>query len=224
MPDTGDSPAAAVWGDDLPIAPGGHVGYPQDLAVGAEGRGGLEFGPLLDAMRLVQDRFVGAALPADVQVDLTARLAALSALLEDYQVGETDRVDGRRPDLPGRGSLLVVPWTMEEQTPTSMSGRVTFRRFHLGGNGAAHGGTPPLLFDDVLGKVANHKQPGVARTVNLSIDFRKITPIGVELFFESTLDKVEGRKRWTSARILNADGEILAEANALFIELKPGQQ
>jgi hypothetical protein len=220
MPD-----AAAVWGDDLPGDDiGGHPGYPQDHAIGAEGRGGLEFGPLLEAMRLVQDRFIAAAMPADVQVALTAKLADIASLLNEYQVDEQDRVDGRRPDLPGRGSLLVVPWTVDEQTRTALRGRVLFRRFHLGGNAAAHGGTPPLLFDDILGKVANHLQHGVARTVNLSIDFRKITPIGEELFFEATLDKVEGRKRWTSARITDAAGEILAEAHALFLELKPGQQ
>ena len=220
MPDTSPPDAAAVWGDDLPD----HPGYPQDLATGAEGRGGLEFGPLLESMRLLLDRFISASLPADVEVALTARVNELADTLAPYEVTEEDRVDGRRPDLPGRGSLMVVPWTLEEQSERQLSGSVTFRRFHLGGNGAAHGGVPPFLFDDILGKVANHQLPGVARTVNLSVDFRQITPIGEKLRFEASLDKVEGRKRYTSARILNDRGEILTEAHALFLELKPGQQ
>jgi acyl-coenzyme A thioesterase PaaI-like protein len=212
--------ADRIWGDDLPSVEPGFGPLP----VGAEGRGGLEFGPLLGAMRLVQDLFIGAAPPLDVEVELTRKLDDIAALLAEHQVAEADRVDGRRPDLPGRGSILVPPFVVDELTHTSMRGRVTFSRFHLGGNGAVHGGTPPLLFDDVTGKIANHELPGVARTVNLVIDYRQVTPIGVEVFFDASRDKVEGRKRWTSARITNAQGELLTEAHALFIELKPGQQ
>ena len=221
MPETGKSPATAIWGDDLP---NGHPGFLHDLKVGADAPGSLEFGPLLEIMREVQDRFVGSLLPTEVEVELTSKLTEFADILGKYQVGESARVDGRRPDLPGRGSLLIPPWLIEERTETTIKGRVTFRRFHLGGNGAAHGGTLPLLFDDLLGKVVNHEQPGVARTVNISIDYRRITPIGEELLVDGRLDKIDGRKRWASARLKNAAGELLADTTALFIELKPGQQ
>jgi acyl-coenzyme A thioesterase PaaI-like protein len=191
--------------------------------VGAKGRGGVEFGPLLSAMRLLQDRFSGAAAPLDVEVALTEKIGEIATLLAEFQVSEGKRIDGRRPDLPGRGSLLVPPFVLDELTDTTMRGRVVFTRFHLGGNGALHGGAAPLLFDDVLGKLANHELPGVSRTVNLTVDYRQVTPIGSEVFFDASRDKIEGRKRWTSGRITNAEGDLLIEAHALFIELKPGQ-
>jgi len=94
---------------------------------------------------------------------------------------------------------------------------VRFTRFYLGGNGAAHGGAHPLLFDDVLGRVMNHSQPGVSRTASLTVNYRRVTPLDVELRWEASRDRVEGRKRWGSARLLNAAGELLSDAEGLFI-------
>jgi acyl-coenzyme A thioesterase PaaI-like protein len=101
---------------------------------------------------------------------------------------------------------------------------VTFRRFHLGGNAAAHGGTLPLLFDDVLGKVANYQQVTLARTVDLQIRYRRITPIGTELRLDARLESVEGRKRSATGTLTDAAGLLLVEARGLFVELLPGQQ
>ena len=47
------------------------------------------------------------------------------------------------------------PFVWYDESEGHVRGRVVFRPFHLGGNGAAHGGTLPLLFDDVLGRLAN---------------------------------------------------------------------
>lgn len=190
----------------------------------ADHRGGVEFGPFLEAMRLLQDKFTGAVVPGDLEVRLTAKIAALATELDGYQVPDAHRVVGYRPDLPGRGSLLVPPYLVDEQTDSTMRGRVTFTRFHLGGNGAIHGGTVPLLFDAVLGKVANHAMPGVARTVNLVVDYRVVTPVNVEVLFVASRDRVQGRKRFTSARLTSAEGVLLTEARGIFVELNPGQQ
>lgn len=190
---------------------------------GAQGRGGIEYGPLLEATRLLQDRLAGAALPTDCEVRLTAELVRIADELMPFQVGEDDRVDGLRHDLPGRGSPLLLPFVIEEHTDLLLRGRVTFRRFHLGGNGTAHGGTLPLLFDDVLGKVANSHLHGRGRTAYLTVNFRKVTPIGEELFVDATLDRVEGRKRWASGRLFASDGSLLVDANALFLRLLDGQ-
>lgn len=220
MPPSANNDADRIWGDDIPAVEPAFGPLP----IGADGRGGLEFGPLLEAMRLLQDRFIGAAVPAGVQVRLTGEIKAIADELAGYQVAEVDRVDGRRPDLPGRGSLLVPPFVVEELTDDTMRGYCVFTRFHLGGNGALHGGAPPLIFDDVLGKIANHAMPGVARTVNLVVDYRAVIPVGDKVYFEARRDRVEGRKRYTSARVTAADGRLLTEAHGLFIELKPGQQ
>jgi hypothetical protein len=186
-------------------------------------RGGVEYAALHNAQRLLQDRLAGAALPPALAKDVTEQLLDLTELLAAHQVGEPDRHDGWRPDLAGRGHPLLPPYFIEEEAETRLSGRVTFTRFYLGGNGAAHGGAHPLLFDDVLGRVMNHHQPSVARTAFLKVNYRRVTPLDVELSFEATRDRVDGRKRWGSARLFDSSGALLSDAEGLFLQLLPGQ-
>ena len=58
----------------------------------------------------------------------------------------------------------------------------------------------------------------------MKVNFRKITPIDVLLTFNITLDKVDGRKRLLTGRLYNPAGEIVSDAEALFLRLLPGQQ
>jgi acyl-coenzyme A thioesterase PaaI-like protein len=118
---------------------------------------------------------------------------------------------------------MLPPYFIDEETESTLSGRVTFTRFYLGGNGAAHGGAHPLLFDDVLGRVMNHHQPSIARTAFLKVNYRRVTPLDVELSFEATRDRVDGRKRWGSARLFDSSGALLSDAEGLFLQLLPGQ-
>ncbi|SKX74655.1 Uncharacterised protein [Mycobacteroides abscessus subsp. massiliense] len=60
------------------------------------------------------------------------------------------------------------------------------------------------------------------RTAYLNINYRKVTPIEKELQFDCTLDRVEGRKVYLTSRLLDGD-DVLAEADALFVKLNPGQ-
>jgi acyl-coenzyme A thioesterase PaaI-like protein len=186
-------------------------------------RGGAEFAELHRAQRLLQDRLAGGALPPEIAKDVTERLLDLTELLAQHQAPEADRHDGWRPDLPGRGHPLLPPYVIDEEDGTTLRGRVTFTRFHLGGNGAAHGGTQPLLFDDVLGRIVNIHQAGVARTAFLKVNYRRITPLDVELGFDASLDKIDGRKRWGSARLFDETGAVLADAEGLFLLLLEGQ-
>jgi acyl-coenzyme A thioesterase PaaI-like protein len=187
-------------------------------------RGGDGYRDLVSAQRLLQDRVAGAALPADVVATVTAQINELAELLSAYQADEAQRWDGWRPDLPGRGHPLLPPFVIEEQNDSMIRGRVTFTRFYLGGNSAVHGGATPLLFDDLLGQVVNrHHADGVARTAYLKVNYRSIGPIGAQLHFDATIDKIDGRKRWGSARLVNEQGELVADAEGLFVKLRPGQ-
>jgi acyl-coenzyme A thioesterase PaaI-like protein len=201
-----DVPADPDW-DKAPVAP----------------RGGAEFAALHAAQRLLQDRLSGAAVPQQLAAELTAQLLDVCERLAPHQMPEPDRIDGWRPDLPGRGHPLLPPYFIDDETDTLITGHVTFTRFYLGGNGAAHGGAHPLLFDDVFGRVMNHQQPGVARTAYLKVNYRRITPLDVQLRFDASCDRVEGRKRWGTARLYDPDGTVVSDAEALFLELLPGQ-
>ncbi len=56
----------------------------------------------------------------------------------------------------------------------------------------------------------------------MHVDYRKIVPIETELVVDAGVDHVDGRKMFLGGRLL--DGEVvLAEANALFVKLNPGQ-
>src|SRR5690606_25374293 len=98
----------------------------------------------------------------------------------------------------------------------------TFRTFHLGGNAAAHGGQIVVGFDDLLGMAAALYAGGVTRTASLTVDYRSITPLNKELTLRTWAERRDGRKVYVRATL--HDGERLcAEANGLFIVLKPGQ-
>jgi hypothetical protein len=187
-------------------------------------RGGQAFAALHTAERAMIDALAGAALPDDVAAEVTARLGEIAMILAEHQVPEHDRWDGWRPDLPGRGHALLPPYRIVDEGERWLRATVSFGRFYLGGNGAVHGGAQPLLFDDLLGRVANHYQEGVARTAYLKVNYRLITPIDVELVAEVSLDKVEGRKRWCSGTLTDPAGRVVADVEALFLQLLPGQQ
>lgn len=185
-------------------------------------RGGPYLGRLIEAVRAVQDAVVEAAAPDDVTLGVAERLEQIAADLKPWAVGEEGRAAGRRPDLPGRGHPLLLPLVVDDEDDTHVRGRVTFRQYHLGGHGAAHGGTLPLLFDEVVGRLASARPPRRARTAFITVNYRAITPLDVELQVEATLDKIEGRKRWASGRLYDGD-RLLADAIGLFVELRPGQ-
>lgn len=187
-----------------------------------EGRGGTAYGRFLEVFRTLQDRVAAANPPVEVWEELSDQLAELSAQLATHEAAERLQPAGTRLDLPGRGHPLLLPFMPDELSDEYVSGRVVFRRFHLGGNGAAHGGTVPLLFDEILGRLANAGDRAVSRTAYLTVNFRAITPIGVELQLDATLDREEGRKRWLSGRL--RDGQtVVADAEGLFLELRTGQ-
>ena len=185
--------------------------------------GGEEYAARHAAQRLLQDRLTGAALPAELERQVADTLTELNELLASHQVAEGARYDAMRVDLPGRGHPLLPPYVVDEVRTGAIRGRVTFSRFHLGGGAAVHGGVAPLLFDDVLGRVANDGYDTTARTAYLKTDYRQVTPLDVELFWDVSLDRVEGRKRFATGRLTDAGGAVLAEAQGLFIELLPGQ-
>lgn len=187
-------------------------------------RGGEEYRVLLAELRTLQDQVAGGTPPPELAGALAARLRQVSDALAGHQSDEPGRWDGWHPEFPGRGLPVLPPYVVDGIDGASLHGRVTFSRFHLGGNGAAHGGTQPLLFDDVFGRIANHGFPGVARTAYLHVNYRNVTPLDVELRFYAHRDRVDGRKRWVQGRIERPDGTVACDAEALFLQLLPGQQ
>ncbi|MFV8311029.1 PaaI family thioesterase [Mycobacteroides chelonae] len=186
-------------------------------------KGGPDYGRFIDALRTLQDRARAALPPDEVITNLANQLEAMNELLDPYEVSEWDSPSGRRTDLPLRGNILLVPMTIDSFDNGVLTGTATFGRYHLGRNGAVHGGCLGLLFDTIIGTgtmlLTDLRK---LRTAYLNINYRKVTPIEKELQFDCTLDRVEGRKVYLTSRLLDGE-DVLAEADALFVKLNPGQ-
>ncbi|MCW2547552.1 MAG: PaaI family thioesterase [Mycobacterium sp.] len=185
-------------------------------------RGGPDWARMIEALRLVQDRITGASLPLAQVPELAEQLEGIAAKLAPHQVPEAEQITGHRIDLPGRGQTMAPPFIPDEWDAQHAKGRVVFSRFYLGGGGAAHGGAIPLLFDEILGRLANSGGRIRSRTAYLNVDYRNITPIEVELTAEGRFEREEGRKRFLYGVIRDGD-TVLAEAHGLFVQLRPEQ-
>jgi len=194
---------------------GGRWGNPDaDLSGG--------FPRLAAQLRVFQDAVAAANPPEDVLAELGDLLAAQTDRLGVYAVDEWHQLFGRVRSVPGRAQTMAPVFTVDEVGTDRVSGRVTLGRFYLGGNGAAHGGVLPLLFDEVLGRLANTGGRPPSRTAYLHVDFRSITPIGPELRVAGWFDREQGRKRYLRASVHHGD-VLCAEAEGLFVQLLPGQ-
>jgi acyl-coenzyme A thioesterase PaaI-like protein len=185
--------------------------------------GGPDYGRFVEAVRTVQDHARTADAPDEVITKAADLLEAVSKLLSPYDTDEWSSPAGRRMDLPNRGGVLGIPAHLHKTSDGRIRGVAHFRRFHLGRNGAVHGGCIAQLFDSVLGHTAFRLTRSLyQRTAFLHVDYRKIVPIETELQVDAGIDHVDGRKMFLGGRLLEGEA-VLAEANALFVKLTPGQ-
>lgn len=185
--------------------------------------GGPDYGRFVEAVRTVQDLARGADAPDDVVTRAADLIESANRLLAPYEADEWHSPSGRRFDLPNRGSILSIPVDLRVTDDGRIRGTARFRRFHLGRNGAVHGGSLAHLFDSLLGFTAFKLTDIKAqRTAFLRVNYRKIASIDSELQVESWIDRIENRKIFVAGRLLDGD-TVLCDAEALFVKLKPGQ-
>ncbi|MGV0834654.1 PaaI family thioesterase [Mycolicibacterium thermoresistibile] len=203
--------------EPLAAHPGGGFNPPEPTT-----KGGPDYGRFIEAVRTLQDHARAADAPDEVITRAAEMVEAVNELLQPYYADEWSSPSGRRLDLPNRGSVLSIPLDLG-RTDDRIVGTAQFRRYHLGRNGAAHGGAVSMLFDSLLGFTAatltgNRYQ----RTAFLHVDYRKIAPIERTLQVSAHIDRIEGRKTFVIGQLLDGPS-VLADAEALFVRLKPGQ-
>ena len=198
--------------------PGGGFNPPEPTT-----KGGPDYGRFIDAVRKMQDHARAVDAPDEVITQAADLLDKVSALLSPFDADEWRSPSGRRMDLPVRGNILTVPMSSRKTADGRIEGWARFARFHLGRNGAVHGGALGMLFDSVLGLTAAVLTGSRSqRTAYLKINYRNIVPIEKELQFDAGIDNVDGRKIFVSGRLSDGD-TLLTAADALFVRLKPGQ-
>jgi acyl-coenzyme A thioesterase PaaI-like protein len=186
-------------------------------------KGGPDYGRFIEAVRSLQDRAKAVDAPDEVITRAAGLIEDINDLLAPYWADEWASPSGRRMDLPNRGNILHVPAELEKTDDGRVRGTARFRRFHLGRNGAAHGGSIAMLFDSLLGYTAG-KLTGsrYQRTAFLHINYRQIVPVERELRVDAGIERVDGRKIFVEGRLTDGD-VLLADGEALFVRLRPGQ-
>ncbi|HVM07412.1 MAG TPA: PaaI family thioesterase [Acidimicrobiales bacterium] len=186
---------------------------------------------LATAMRDVIERLVATKAPADVLEDAAAQLEAIAGSLAGYDRGHSFEGfgDGSFAESANSGNThaffdhspligLANPLAPPLQLQTvdgQVIGAARFGSAYEGPPGCVHGGFIAAAFDEVLGMAQSlGGRPGMTGT--LTIRYRRPTPLHADLRFEATLDRVEGRKIFTTGRLLHGD-DVTAEAEAIFI-------
>lgn len=117
---------------------------------------------------------------------------------------------------PGDGRLEVRYYRRIEDG--ALVGKIWFGPGAEGPPGYAHGGSMAALLDDAMGSagwIAGH--PVIA--ANISIDFRRKLVLNSVVELEAWVERIDGRKVYTRARLIGEDGETHAEGTGLFIKM-----
>jgi acyl-coenzyme A thioesterase PaaI-like protein len=182
-----------------------------------------ELARFMAAMRRLQNIAVSANPAEQVWEDTAALIEGVCARLEEHGAPEGVAPAGRVTDLPGHGHPLMPPWQVVATAPREVTMSGHFSRFHVGGNGAVHGGVIPLFYDWHFGMVVSAAGRPDSRTAYLHVDYRRVTPTDAPLVARAWIDRMEGRKLFIRAAMTDSDGHVLSEANGLMIKLLPHQ-
>ena len=182
-----------------------------------------ELARFMTAMRRLQDIAVSTNPDQAGWNDAAALIEDVCGRLEAHRAPAGVAPGGRTRDLPANGHPLMPPWQLVSSGPDEVTMRGHFTRFHVGGNGAVHGGVIPLFYDWHFGMVVSAAGRPDSRTAYLHVDYRNVTPTEAPLHSRAWIERVDGRKLFVRATMTDADGHVLSEANGLMIKLLPHQ-
>jgi acyl-coenzyme A thioesterase PaaI-like protein len=188
---------------------------------------------LADAMRLVIERLVPSNAPVEElraaadgleryaeALKAHPRLRHVRGHAESATAGDVGAFFDQSPMI-GLANPLAPPITVGQAGEREAIATVTFGSAYEGPPGSVHGGFVAAAFDEVLGYVQSLSgAPGMTGT--LKVKYLRPTPLHEKLVFRGRIERVEGRKIFTTATV-EATGQITAEAEGLFISLREGR-
>ena len=115
----------------------------------------------------------------------------------------------------------LAPPLALEAVGTHVTAHATFGAAYEGPPGCVHGGFIAASFDEVLGLAQGMSgRPGM--TARLTVQYRSPTPLHQPLRFVGDIDRIEGRKIFTTCELRTVgDDRLCAEAEGLFISMNP---
>ena len=134
---------------------------------------------------------------------------------------ERSQVFGRLIEVPGRGQVMAPPIAVDEHTTERASGQLRVRALL-----PRRERRDPRRRDSAGVRRADgqacHTGRSPSRTAYLHVNYRSITPIEKKVGIEAYFDSEQGRKRILRGVIRDGD-TVCAEAEGLFVALRPGQ-
>lgn len=183
---------------------------------------------LAQHLRTVIERLVATSAPVEELTRAADEIEALARSLEAHPrarlfdgfaesgpAGDPSSFLDASPII-GKANPIAPPVELAVVDGTIV-GRARYGSAYEGPPGCVHGGHIAAAFDEVLGMTQSlGGQPGMTGT--LTVRYRRPTPLHTDLEFEGVLERVEGRKIFTRGT-LHAEGELRAEAEAIFISV-----
>ena len=196
---------------------------------------------LAAAARNMTDAIMKLSAGVDVVNELTVKVQEVEQLMREHPftgkngTSLAPRADGSygvgnsfldRSPIIGSMNPVAPPMTIEirqltagDHSTARVVGRVSFADVFEGPPGCVHGGVIAAAFDEVLGITQSLTgNPGM--TGQLTVRYSSPTPLHAELVFEGRIDRIEGRKIFTVATLMNGETKC-AEAEGLFISMRP---
>ncbi|KAJ2769033.1 hypothetical protein IWQ56_002710 [Coemansia nantahalensis] len=90
-----------------------------------------------------------------------------------------------------------------------------------GHEGIVHGGVQATLFDEITARPAMRNLPrNTALTASLKINYRRPAVAGQMFVFRTQLTSIDGRKATVAAQLEDGQGNVISDAEALYISPK----
>jgi Thioesterase superfamily len=155
--------------------------------------------------------------------DVADKLNAVADYLEKHVPTVDERMidmwagegNTRHNPVTGPENAIAPPVYLEATADGGVTGRCTLGLIYQGPPGYAHGGVTALILDHVLG-VANYVAGESGMTAQLTLRYRRPTPLFEPLTISSRQVSVDGRKIRADGAI-SVDGQECVSAEGLFI-------
>ena len=144
--------------------------------------------------------------------------------LPDWIAVEPPRLEGGRGSFVSgepEGDRLRVRY-FRRAGDRVLVGRAWFGPGTSGPPGHAHGGSLAAVLDEAMGAAA-WLSGHLVVAVRLTLDFRRMLPLGTDALLEAWVEGIDGRKVRTRGRLFDEAGADFAQAEGLFVTLDPAR-
>lgn len=139
--------------------------------------------------------------------------------------GVANLVDSRQPNsrhcfVCGVANPFGLHLHFENSGPGEVTAEYTVPENYQGYPGVVHGGVVAAMLDEMAGRAhMGGDPPRFMFTARLDIRYRKNVPVGQPLRLVGKALKSRGRTATSRASVYGPDGSLLAEADALLVDL-----